>query len=188
MKSGVSMTKYVSLLRGINVGGHRMVRMYDLKELYTSLGFSDVLSYIQSGNVIFTGDGEEGTALQKHLEEGFETSFGFHTDIFVRTLAELSAISAKNPFRDQPNKEAKSIAVVFLATCPEPLAQEALLNAYAGSEEIFILGQEVYIYYPDGMGRSKLSHSLLEKKLRTVGTARNWNTVLKLQALLLSNF
>src|SRR2546421_3084187 len=174
----------VSLFRGINVGGHHKVRMADLKELHASLGFKDVLPYIQSGNVVFTSDEADVARLQRDIEEGFEKQFGFHVEVFVRTSAELQDIIENNPFQSQPGRESKWVVVLFLAARPDDTAQEDLLKAYAGPEEFFITGKEVYIYYTNGIGRSKLSLSLLEKKLKTVGTARNWNTVLQLQKLL----
>ncbi len=178
------MTAFVSLFRGINVGGHHKIQMNELKELHESLGLKDVLIYIQSGNVVFTSDDADSAQLQKQIEDGFEEKFGFHAEVLVRTSAELSAIIEKNPFQSQQDKEFKWIAVMFLATHPDNTAQENLLKTYVGPEELFIIGKELYIYYADGIGRSKLSHSFIEKKLKTVGTARNWNTILKLQELL----
>ena len=178
------MTTYVSLFRGINVGGNRKVGMKDLKEMHEALGFRDVAHYIQSGNVVFTSDDGDAQHIQQRIEESFEQKFGFATAGIIRTSEELGEIIEKNPFQDQPDKESKWIVVLFLATHPDSTAQEALHKAYAGPEEILVLGQEVYIYYPDGIGRSKLTNSLLEKKLKTVGTARNLNTVLKLQEMM----
>src|SRR5436309_6808849 len=178
------MTAFVSLFRGINVGGHHKIKMDELKDLHESLGFKDVFPYIQSGNVVFTSDDAEVARLQRHIEDGFEKKFGFHVEVFVRTSAELRDIIEKNPFQSQPGKESKWVVVVFLAGRPDDTAQEDLLKTYVGPEELFIIGQEVYIYYTNGIGRSKLSQSLLEKKLKTVGTARNWNTILQLQKLI----
>ncbi len=178
------MTAFVSLFRGINVGGHHQIRMDELKELHESLGFKDVLPYIQSGNVVFTSDDADMARLRRHIEDGFENKFGFHVEVFVRNSAELRAIIENNPFQSQPGKESKWVVVMFLAAPPDDTAQENLLKTYVGPEELFIIGQEVYIYYPNGIGRSKLSNSLMEKKLKTVGTARNWNTILQLQKLL----
>ncbi len=178
------MTTYVSLFRGINVGGNRKVGMKDLKEMHEALGFENVVTYIQSGNVVFTWNGEDIKHVQQRIEQSFEKKFGFSGAVIVRTLDELNKIIEKNPFRNSPDKESKWIVVMFLATHPDSTAQEALHKAYAGPEEILVLGQEVYIYYPDGIGRSKLTNNLLEKKLKTVGTARNLNTVLKLQELM----
>ena len=178
------MTGFVSLFRGINVGGHHKIRMDELKELHESLGFKDVLPYIQSGNVVFTSDEAERAQLRRQIEDGFEKKFGFHVEVIVRTSAELREIIDKNPFSSQPGKESKWVVVMFLAARPDDTAQEDLLKTYAGPEELFIIGKEVYIYYTNGIGRSKLSNSLLEKKLKTFGTARNWNTILQLQKLI----
>ena len=178
------MTAFVSLLRGINVGGHHKIRMDELKDLHESLGFKDVLPYIQSGNVVFTSDEADLARLRGQIEEGFEKKFGFHVEVIVRTSAELREIVDNNPFQNQQSKESKWVVVMFLAAHPDETAQQDLLKTYGGPEELFISGKEVYIYYPNGIGRSKLSHSLLEKKLKTFGTARNWNTILQLQKLL----
>ena len=180
------MTTFVSLFRGINVGGNRLVKMTDLKALHETLGLRNVITYIQSGNVVFTSDDVDATHLQANIENAFSAKFGFHSHVMVRSSSELQAIIAKNPFQGQDNRESKWIAVIFLATPPDNSAQEALLHSYTGPEEIFILGKEVYIYYPEGIGRSKLTQTLLDKKLQTVGTARNWNTILKLQELAVS--
>jgi uncharacterized protein (DUF1697 family) len=178
------MTTYVSLLRGINVGGHHKIRMDDLKELYEALGFKDVVPYIQSGNVVFTSDEADPAQLRRQIEESIEKKFGFHVEVIVRTSAELREILDNNPFQGQQSKESKWIVVMFLATRPDETAQEDILKTYVGPEDLFIIGKEVYIYYTEGIGRSKLSHSLIEKKLKTVGTARNWNTILQLQKLI----
>ena len=178
------MTAFVSLFRGINVGGHHKIRMDELKELHESLGFKDVFPYIQSGNVVFTSDDADVTQLQKHIENGFAKKFGFQVNVMVRTAAEFSAIIANNPFQNQPLKESKWVVVMFLAARPDDRAQDDLLKTYVGPEELFIIGKEMYIYYTNGIGRSKLSNSFIEKKLKTFGTARNWNTILQLQKLI----
>lgn len=178
------MTTFVSLFRGINVGGHQVVRMDELKALYESLGFRDVVTYIQSGNVVCTGDDADPAQLSRQIEDAFAQKFGFQARVIVRTATELQKIIENNPFQNQPAKESNRVLVMFLAAPPESAVQEDLHKAYAGPEEIHIVGQEVYIYYPNGMGRSKLSHTLIEKKLKTVGTGRNWNTVLQLQKMM----
>jgi uncharacterized protein (DUF1697 family) len=178
------MTAFVSLFRGINVGGHQKIRMDDLKDMHESLGLKDVFPHIQTGNVVFTSDEADAARLQRDIEDGFEKKFGFHVEVFVRTSAELRDIIEKNPFQSQPGRESKWVVVLFLAAHPDDTAQEDLRKMYAGPEEFFITGKEVYIYYTNGIGRSKLSLSLIEKKLKTVGTARNWNTILQLQKLL----
>ena len=178
------MTAFVSLFRGINVGGHHKIKMDELKDVHESLGFKDVFPYIQSGNVVFQSDDADVARLQGQIEDAFEKRFGFHVQVLVRTSADIGEIIDNNPFQGQPGKESKWVVVLFLAAHPDETAQQDLLKTYGGPEELFISGKEVYIYYTNGIGRSKLSLSLLEKKLKTVGTARNWNTVLQLQKLL----
>ncbi len=178
------MTAYVSLFRGINVGGNKLVRMNALKELHESLGLQGVATYIQSGNVVFTSDDAIPAQLARQIEEAFAHTFGFQSNVMVRTADQLSVIIANNPFQNQPTKEANRIIVMFLATHAVGTALEDIQKAYSGPEELHIIGQEAYIYYPDGMGRSKLTNTFLEKKLKTGGTARNWNTVLRLQQMM----
>ena len=178
------MTTYVSLFRGINVGGNHQVNMAALKVMHESMGLQHVLTYIQSGNVVFHSAEVDVVQLQRQIEASFEQQFGFHSDVFVRTLVEFNEIIERNPFQDQPGKDLKWVIVMFLAARQNDMAQDNLRKAYDGPEEIFIIGQEMYIYYGNGMGRSKLSGNFIERKLKTVGTARNWNTVLRLQQML----
>ena len=178
------MTRFVSLFRGINVGGHQQVKMDALKALHTSLGFKDVATYIQSGNVVFTGDNEDTAQLQRRIEDSFVQKFGFSTKVIVRTAAELQDIITHNPFQNQPMKELKWILVLFLASRPDSMALEDLQKSYIGPEEYHLIGQELFIYYPDGIGRSKLTVPLIDKKLKTTGTGRNWNTILQLQQMM----
>jgi uncharacterized protein (DUF1697 family) len=181
----MKMTRCVSLFRGINVGGHQAVRMNDLKDLHESLGLKDVATYIQSGNVVFTGDAADPAQLARQIEESFAQKFGFHVKVMVRTAAEFSDIIDNSPFQNQPAKESKWIVVLFLASRPDSTALADIQKTYDGPEELFLIGQELYIYYPNGIGRSKLPLPLIEKKLKTVGTGRNWNTVLQLQKMML---
>ena len=178
------MTAYVSLFRGINVGGNQIVRMDALKELHLALALQDVQTYIQSGNVVFTSDEVDVTRIQNDIEEGFAQKFGFRVKVMVRSAGEFNMIIENNPFQNQPIKESNRIIALFLASDPSSTALEDIQKTYAGPEEIHINGQEAYIYYPEGMGRSKLTNTFLEKRLKTAGTARNWNTVLKLQKMM----
>src|SRR5437870_31937 len=124
------MTALVSLLRGINVGGHHKIRMDELKALYESLGFKEVLPYIQSGNVVFTSDEVDLAGLRRQIEEGFDKIFGFSVEVIVRTSAELGEIIDNNPFQGQQSKESKWVVVMFLAARPDETAQEDLLKKY----------------------------------------------------------
>jgi uncharacterized protein (DUF1697 family) len=182
-KGGMQMPTCVSLFRGINVGGHHKVRMDELKALHEGLGFKEVVTYIQSGNVVFTSDEGDVAQLTRQIEDGFAQKFGFQVKVMVRTAAELEKIVANNPFQIQPMKEVKRILVLLLETRLESVALEEFQKRYDGPEELYLIDQEIYIYYPDGMGRSKLASPLLEKMLKTAGTGRNWNTILQLQKL-----
>jgi uncharacterized protein (DUF1697 family) len=178
------MATYVTLFRGINVGGHHLIRMDELKNLYVSLGMQDVLSYIQSGNVVFRSDSPSDPAqLVTLIEDSFEKRFGFHSEVLLRTGTELSAIIAGNHFQSQLSMDPKRLVVMFLSASPGDGERVDLLQSSSGPEQLYFSGTEIYIYYPDGMGRSKLAPGLIEKKLKTLGTARNWNTVLQLQRL-----
>jgi uncharacterized protein (DUF1697 family) len=178
------MTRFVSLFRGINVGGNKSVRMDALKELHESLGLQRVETYIQSGNVVFSSDNTDVTQIQKDIEDAFVQKFGFQAKVLVRTAGEFNVIIENNPFQNQPMKESKWVVAMFLASDPISTALEDIQKTYSGPEELHIMGQEVYIYYPEGIGRSKLTNTFLEKKLKTLGTARNWNTVLRLQKMM----
>jgi len=178
------MTACVSLFRGINVGGHQAIRMDELKDLHESLGLKNVVTYIRTGNVIFTSDDAYVSQLSGQIEAGFAQRFGFQVKVMLRTSAELQEIIANNPFQNQPMKESKWVVVLFLAARPESTALEDLRKTYVGPEELYLVGQELYVYYPNGIGRSKLSLPLIEKKLKTMATGRNWNTILQLQELI----
>lgn len=177
------MTAFVSLFRGINVGGQHMVKMGELKALHESLGLRDVVTYIQSGNVVFTSDEADASQLAQQIEEAFAQKFGFRSNVIVRSETELQEAIENNPFQNQPEKESKLVLFLFLASRPQSTALEDLHQAYSGPEEIHLIGQQLYIYYPAGQGRSKLTLPLIEKKLKTTGTGRNWHTVLQLQKM-----
>ncbi|HEU5229501.1 MAG TPA: DUF1697 domain-containing protein, partial [Ktedonobacteraceae bacterium] len=136
-----------------------------------------------SGNVVCSSDDTDMTQIPKRIEDGFAEKFGFHSHVIARTAAELQAIIEHNPFQHQPAQEPKWQLVLFLATQPESTALEEIHKAYTGPEELSLLGRELYIYYSNGIGRSKLTLTLLEKKLKAAGTGRNWNTVLQLHKL-----
>jgi uncharacterized protein (DUF1697 family) len=167
------MTTYVALLRGVNVGGTGLLPMKDLSGLCTGLGFADVRTYIQSGNVVFRSDLPEGR-IRKVLEAALAERLGKPIDVMVRSASELRAVLAANPFPEAPPSR---VAVVF---CSNPVPKSALAEVIApGGEQAALGKRELYIFYPDGMGRSKLK--LPAALGRT--TARNINTVAKLVSM-----
>lgn len=169
----------VCLLRGVNLGGHKPVKMEILRALCDSLGLCNPQTYVQSGNVVFTCKERSLPALTKKLEAAIEKKFGFHSDVVLRTAAELKDVVARNPFAERKGIESSKLIVTFLAENPGPEIVKAVSGITGHPEEIHILGREVYVYFPDGMGRSKLV-PVLTRALKNVGTARNWNTVTKL--------
>jgi len=175
------MTTYVALLRGINVGGNKMVSMAALRETLTRRGFKDVKTLLQSGNVVFRATAQPPAKLEAQLEREIEKAFGMKVDFHVRTADEWQAIVDGNPF----GAEAKRDPGRLLMTCfKAPLDRTAVKGAQAaitGPEVLHADGRHLYMVYPDGIGNSKAA-VILGKKLPP-GTARNWNTVLKLAAL-----
>ncbi len=170
----------ISLLRGVNVGGHNKIKMQALGALYQTLGLRDPQTYIQSGNVIFRTPGRDLARLRQRIENGIERSFGFRPDVMLRTPSELRDVIGRNPFAKRRDLDARKLLVTFLAGEPEPEARDAVHRIQADPEELRIHGRELYIYFPNGLARPKLSVALLEKTLKTSGTGRNWNTVTKL--------
>lgn len=170
----------ISMLRGINVGGHHKIGMSALRELYESLGLRDVKTFIQSGNVIFRSDARDLVILRKRLEDAIEHTFGFRPDVILRTVDELRETIAKNPFGARQDIEPSKLLVTFLADEPADEARETVLGMNVEPEELRITGRELFIYYPEGMARPKLPWVKIQKALKTSGTGRNWNTVRKL--------
>jgi uncharacterized protein (DUF1697 family) len=177
------MTTYVALLRAINVGGHNPAPMADLRDLLTQLGFNNVRSLLQSGNLVFGGDRRTTAQLERLLETEAAKRLDLQTDFIVRTVDEWTAIVARNPFPKEAERDPRRLIVMFLKEAPQPSDVKALQAAIRGPEVIREKGKELFIVYPNGMGRSRLTNALIEKKLGTRSTGRNWNTVLKLDEL-----
>ncbi len=174
------MAAIVSMLRAVNVGGHNKIKMDALRALYESLKLRDAQTYVQSGNVVFKSDERDLPRLTKKIENAIEQSFGFRPDVVLRTSSELREVMAKNPFAKRRDIEPGKLQVHFLAGDPGAEARANVLKIKADPEELHIYGRELYIYFLNGMGKSKLSWAAVNKALKTPGTARNWNTVTKL--------
>jgi uncharacterized protein (DUF1697 family) len=176
-------TTHLAFLRGINVGGHKPVAMADLRALLADLGFEDPRSLLQTGNLVFRGGTRRGESLERYLEAEAGARFGLQAPWMVRTAAEWKAVVARNPFPEAAERDPAHLVVVCLKAAPGREAVEALQAAITGPELVRADGRQAYIVYPDGIGTSRLTNALIEKRLGTRGTARNWNTVLKLDAL-----
>lgn len=173
----------ISLLRGVNVGGRNLIRMDALRTLYESLGLGDVRTYVQSGNVVFSTREKDLQKLAKRIEDGIESKFGFRPSVILRTSAELRDVVARNPFAGREDIEPNKLLIMFLASEPGAEARSKILAIKAEPEELRMDGRELYIYFPDGMGKTKLPLASIERALKVPGTGRNWNTVTKLLAM-----
>lgn len=167
----------ISMLRGVNLGPHNRIKMDALRALFKSLEFEDPRTYVQSGNVIFRTKEKNSASLAKKIQSAIERKFGCRTEVILRTTNELRRAIAENPFAASRRLEPSKILVTFLATAPGPEANAALLALKDYPEELHLKGRELYIYFPNGAGRSKLPWSKIEKLFQTTGTARNWNSV-----------
>ena len=177
------MTTHIALLRAINVAGRNRVSMADLRDLLAELGFANVQSLLQSGNLVFDGRAGTPARLESLLEQAAKDRLQLETAFFVRTAKEWAEIVAGNPFPDEAKLDPAHLVVLLLKGAPDREHVTALETAIFGREVVQAGGRQLYIVYPDGIGRSRLTNALIEQKLGTQGTARNWNTVLKLASL-----
>lgn len=173
------MTRWVALVRGVNVGGRRSLAMSRLTELCIDAGASDVRTYIQSGNVVLTHAARQAGPLEDELENRLAAEVGAPVDVVARTAAELDAVVEANPY---VGAVPSSLHVAFLKSEPAAGALDRVdASAYA-PERYALRGRELYLHLPDGMGRAKLPPVLL-RSVGVAATARNWNTVLRLRAM-----
>ena len=175
--------RFLALLRGVNVGGRALLPMPALRAALSDSGFEDVRTHLQSGNVILAG-GSRGQKLSPALVEALiEEHFDLKVRVVLRTQAELADIVARNPLMAAAGK-ASNLHVVFLGSLPDPTLVDGLDPDRSPPDRFVVSGQEIFLHYPLGSGRSKLNLDYFEKKLGVIGTARNWNTVTRLLQLL----
>jgi uncharacterized protein (DUF1697 family) len=175
--------KHIALLRAVNLAGLNTVGMADLRDLLGTLGFPVAKTLLNSGNIVFSGGNKTTATLEQTLERAAATQLGLAADFFVRTAKEWQAIIDANPFSREAKDDPSHLLAVIMKDEVSAANVTALQKAIVGREVVRAKGRCAYIVYPDGVGRSKLTNVMIEKKLGTRGTARNWNTVLKLQAL-----
>lgn len=176
------MSVVIALLRAVNVGG-RSLKMADLISLASDLGLARPRTVAQSGNLIIETNDAPDAALERRLQAAAEARFGFAIDFVVRSASEWRILIAKNPFVQAARDDPSHLLVMPLKTAPPTGALAALRTAIGGREQVALTGREAYLVYPDGIGRSKLTVQVIERHLKTRGTARNWNTALKLAAM-----
>jgi len=174
------MTTYISMIRGINVGGKR-IKMADLRDIYDSLGFESVKTYIQSGNVIFKSDNNNPGDLAEQIQEKIFQTLNYNVEVVIRTMEEFEKVVESSPYTE---KEVEYLHVTFLSDIPTEDKVQTIdpgsIKGIKSSEEFIVQSREIYLYLPYGYGRTKLNNNFFEKKLGLNATTRNWKTVNKL--------
>jgi uncharacterized protein (DUF1697 family) len=176
------MSVFIALLRAVNVGGSGKVAMSDLRTMAADMGLDAPRTLLQSGNLVFSANGK-AAFLESSLEAETANRFGLNTAYLVRTAAEWGELIAANPFPKEAKADPAHVVAMPLKAAPDAAAVKALREAIRGREAVECIGRTLYLVYPDGIGTSKLTIAIIERKLGTVGTGRNWNTVLKLGTL-----
>jgi|SRR5579872_4688669 uncharacterized protein (DUF1697 family) len=170
----------ISMLRGVNLGPHNRIKMDELRALYESIKLEDPRTYVQSGNVIFRTKEKSSPQLAKKIQDAIGKKFGCRPEVILRTVKEMRIVIAATPFAKRKDIEPSKLLVTFLASEPPKEALAAIETLKSHPEEIHLSGREMYIYFPNGIGTSKLPWSQVEKHLKVTGTARNWNSVTKM--------
>jgi uncharacterized protein (DUF1697 family) len=177
------METYIALLRGINVSGQKMIKMGDLIKALEELNFSNIRTYIQSGNIIFQSDKTDPSQLAVKISGKISDHFRFEVPVVIRTLAELEQVSENNPFLLSRNEDVNKFHVTFLAEGPDPVDLKKIEENSFLPDEFIISGKEVYLFCPNGYGRTKLTNTFFENKLKSTATTRNWKTIRQLLIL-----
>lgn len=175
------METYISLLRGINVGAQKKILMKDLKELYESLGFEKVQTYIQSGNVLFQTKKQDKETLSRKVEKKIKEVYGFDVAVLHLTLPDIAKIIAANPYT--ASEKTASLYIAFLYALPETSRIEALKKFDLAPDQYSINDKAIFMWYDTSYGTSKMNNNFFEAKLKITATTRNWKTTIKLKEL-----
>lgn len=179
------MKKFIALLRGINVSGQKKIKMSDLKLLFEEIGFQNVETYIQSGNVLFSSKDLSTNKLETNISSAIKGKFGFDVRVVILTPKEIEYIIKNNPFIKK-KKEIERLYVTFLSDSPSKENIQKLNSTDYSPEEYKIDGKQIYLFFPDGYGKAKLNNNLFEHKLKLNATTRNWKTIKTLSELIIS--
>ena len=174
------MNRFIALLRGINVSGQKKIKMADLKSLIGELPFSQVETYIQSGNIVFSSETEDAALLASQISDRIKQEYGYEVEVIIRTAADLHHILMHNPFCEYQSIDQKALYVTFLASAPAPDAVMAIDADAFLPEKFVVAGSSIYFYAANGYGRAKMNNTFFERKLKVKATTRNWKTVRKL--------
>ena len=178
-----SMPVYIALLRGINVGPHKRMKMEKLRASCEALGCQQVKTYIQSGNVVLQAAKLSASSLAKRIQERIVADFGFASDVILRTREEMQKIVNRNPLLKEPGIDSSKLHIVFLSEAPAPSAVKRLEALTLAPDRVRVSGKEIYFYFPNGVSGSSLWKHNLDRMLSVASTMRNWNTVNKLNEM-----
>ena len=170
------MNTYISILRGINVSGKKNISMGPLRKMYEETGFKNVISYVQSGNIIFNDSTGLPSDLGKIISDRILVKFRIEVPVIVMTIETLKDIVENNPFISDPSKDPGFFHITFLADTPAAIDLEEIAAKKSAGEEAVVMGNTVYLYCPNGYGRTKLNNNFLENRLKVSATTRNWKT------------
>ena len=171
---------YIAMLRGINVGAHKRMKMEKLRASCKTLGFEQIATYIQSGNVVFKAPKLSPASLSEKIEKRIAADFGFEADVITRTREEFKKMVRTNPFLKEAGVDESKLHILFLAEAPSSEAIKKLESFTLSPDRVRVIGKEIYFYFPNGVSGSSLWKHNLDRVLSISGTMRNWNTVNKL--------
>lgn len=172
------MITFISFLRGVNMTGHNSIKMKDLAAMYDDLGFIQSETFIQSGNVIFNCDNDKSiTELSTAIESRIKTQFGYDVPVMIRTVPGMKSIISSNPYLNEPDFDPAKMAVIFLHDELTGSQIDKVADVDYPPDKFKIIGREIFTYCPNGFGRTKIYTNFFEKKMKVLGTARNWKTV-----------
>ncbi len=175
------MNTFIVLLRGINVGGHNVIGMGPLRDLFAEIGFENIRTYLQSGNVVADTTKKNPGPIALTIEREIERVFGFQARTILRTPGELHRVIGRNPYDNGAGTNWRYVA--FLSEKPAASTLRNLRLPESGEDECVVDGTEIYLHCPSGMGKTKLSNAFFEKSLGVVSTIRNWQTVTALAGM-----
>lgn len=174
------MQTYISMLRGINVSGRNMIKMDALRNMYESLNFKNVKTYIQSGNVVFKTKTTKPQDLENKIAKQIKKEFGFDIPVMVKETAELTTVFNQNPFLLKQKKDITKLHVTFLSDEPQKASIDMIKEGQYAEDEFKINDKVVYLFCPNGYGNTKLTNTFFENKLKVIATTRNWKTITEL--------
>ena len=177
------MKTYISILRGINVSGQKLIKMGALKKMYAGLHFENVQTYVQSGNVIFSAKATDFKELENKISEQIEKDFGFEVPVIILDGDKLETIIKQNPFTKDNQKDSTFLHITFLAEQSKSIDKVSIEAKKLPNEAIEFSENAVYLYCPNGYGKTKLHNNFLESKLKVKCTTRNWKTVNEIMRL-----